>query len=314
MNTLQSSLVTFREYLKEHNRSERTVETYEYHAQKFLQFLEQHYPRIHSLEKVTREIVRDYQQYLAGYRNRYGRSLSTRTQILKLRVVRSFFTCMMEQDLVLKNPAASLSFPREEQHLVRNILSEKEVLAMLETLSGNDPLSIRNRAIVELLYGCGLRTSELCQLKIEDLDFKEQTVTIRKGKGGKPRIVPIGQYATHYLQHYLDHGRKYMLKGKRTDPEFLFPSQRGNPFNKTTINKSVMRSTARRMGMKKYISCYSFRHSVASHLLANHVDITYIAKLLGHASLRTTQRYAHVEISDLKKMHSRYHPRERLID
>ena len=217
---------------------------------------------------------------------------------------------MTNTDLILKNPAASLSLPREEPRLVRNVLSEDEVMALLGVLNGNDPLSIRNRAIVELLYGCGLRTSELCQLKVEDLDFKEQTVTIRKGKGGKPRVVPIGQYAAHYLQRYLDRSRKHMLKGRSTDPGFLFLSERGNPFNKTTINKSVMRSAARRMGTQKRLSCYSFRHSVATHLLANQVDITYIARLLGHASLRTTQRYVHVEIGDLKKMHSRYHPRE----
>ena len=137
-------------------------------------------------------------------------------------------------------------------------------------------------------------------------------MTILKGKGGKPRVVPIGQYATYYLQRYLDKGRKYMLKGKREDPGFLFLSQRGHPFNKTTINKCVMRSVARKLGTKKYLSCYTMRHSVATHLLANHVDITYIARLLGHSSLRTTQRYVHVEIGDLKKMHSQYHPRERI--
>ena len=311
MIAMQSCLVYFREYLQEHDRAERTVETYAYHAQKFLQFLERHYPRIHAVENITREVVRDYQRYLMDYRNRDGRALSTRTQVLKLRVVRAFFAHMMDRDLILKNPAASLPLPREEQRLVRNVLSENEVMALLEALNGSDPLSIRNRAIVELLYGCGLRTSELCQLKVEDLDFKEQTVTIRKGKGGKPRVVPIGQYAAHYLQRYLDHSRKRMLKGKRTDPGFLFLSQRGNPFNKTTINKSVMRSAARKTGTKKHLSFYSFRHSVATHLLANQVDITYIARLLGHASLRTTQRYVHVEIDDLKKMHSRYHPRER---
>jgi len=308
---LQSCLERFREYLQEHNRAERTVETYAYHVQKFLQFLERHYPRIQAIEKVSRDVVRDYQRYLADYRNRDGRPLSSRTQILKLRVVRAFFGYMMDLDLILKNPAASLSLPREEQRLVRNVLSEDEVKALLGALNGNDPLSIRNRAIVELLYGCGLRTSELCQLKLEDLDFKEQTVTIRKGKGGKSRVVPIGQYAVHYLERYLDHSRKRMLKGKRTDPGYLFLSQRGNPFNKTTINKSVMRSVGRKMGSNKYLSCYTMRHSVATHLLANNVDITYIARLLGHASLRTTQRYAHVEIGDLKKMHSRYHPREK---
>jgi site-specific recombinase XerD len=196
--------------------------------------------------------------------------------------------------------------------LTRNVLSEKEVLCVLDTLRGNDPGFIRNRAIVELFYGCGLRTTELCQLKVQDVDFQEQTITIQKGKGGKLRVVPIGQYAAHYLQRYLDKGRKYMLKGKREDPGFLFLSQRGHPFNKTTINKCVMRQVARGLSTKKYLSCYTMRHSVATHLLANHVDITYIARLLGHASLRTTQRYAHVEIGDLKKMHSLYHPRERI--
>ncbi len=102
-----------------------------------------------------------------------------------------------------------------------------------------------------------------------------------------------------------------MLKGRRTDPGYLFLSQRGNPFNKTTINSSVMRSVAKHLGDGKYFSAYSWRHAVATHLLAHRVDVTYIAKLLGHSSLRTTQRYAHVEIGDLKKMHSHYHPRER---
>jgi site-specific recombinase XerD len=101
------------------------------------------------------------------------------------------------------------------------------------------------------------------------------------------------RYAAFYLQRYLDKGRKYMLKGKREDTGFLFLSRRGHPFNNTTINKCVMRP-------------------VATHLLANHVGITYIARLLGPASLRTTQRYVHVEIGDLKKMHSQYHPRERI--
>jgi site-specific recombinase XerD len=288
------------------------VETYAYHACKFVQFLERHYPRIQSPEKISREVVQDYQQYLAGYRDRTGRPLSSRTQILKLRILRSFFSYLVSQDLILKNPASSVSLPREEQRLTRNILSEKEVMGVLEALRGNDPVSIRNRAIVELFYGCGLRTTELCQLKLQDVDFQEQTVTILKGKGGKPRVVPIGQYATLYLQRYLDKGRKYMLKGKREDPGFLFLSQRGQPFNKTTINKCVMRSVSRKLGTKKYISCYTMRHSVATHLLANHVDITYIARLLGHASLRTTQRYAHVEIGDLKKMHSQFHPREQI--
>jgi len=155
-----------------------------------------------------------------------------------------------------------------------------------------------------------MRTSELCNLKVHDVDLKEQTVIIVKGKGNKSRLLPIGQYASFYIQQYLEKARKYMLKGKRDDPGYLFLSQRGNPFNKSTINKTVMKTVCRNTNLEKSISCYSLRHSIATHLLRNKVDIMYIASLLGHASLKTTQKYLHVEISDLKKMHSLYHPRE----
>ena len=304
-------LGAFKEHLEERNLSERTVETYCYNTDRFLAFLERYYPRISSLEKVTKEMVHDYQRYLQSTRNRKGESLANKTQILRLIVVRKFFSFLVNQDLILKNPASSLTLPKEEQRLIRNIPTEKEVMDLLENLKPTDPVSIRNRAVVELFYGCGIRTTELCRLKLQDVDLKEQTVTIVKGKGNKSRIVPIGQYAGYYIQLYLDKARKYMLKGRRNDPGYLFLSQRGNPFNNTTINKSVMRSVAKKLEEKKYLSCYSFRRAVATHLLAGNVDITYIAKLLGHSSLKTTQRYLKVEIGDLKKMHSLYHPRER---
>ncbi len=301
----------FKEHLEERNLAERTVETYCYNTNRFFNFLEKYYPRIKSLAKVTKQIALDYQKYLASYKNRKGEPLSSKTRILRLVIVRKFFSVLVKLDLILKNPASSITLPKEEQRLTRNILTEKEMLGLLENMKLTDPVSIRNRAIIELFYGCGIRTTELCLLKVQDVDLKEQTATIVKGKGNKFRIVPIGQYATHYIHLYLEKARKYMLKGKRNDPGCLFLSQRGNPFNNTTINKSVMRSVAKKLDNKKYLSCYSMRHSVATHLLANNVDITYIAKLLGHSSLKTTQRYLRVEIGDLKKMHSLYHPRER---
>jgi len=301
----------FKEHLEERNLAERTVETYCYNTKRFFHFLEKYYPRIKSLEKVTKDIVLDYQKYLGSYKNRKGEALSSKTRILRLIIVRKFFSVLVKQDLILKNPASSITLPKEEQRLTRNILTQKEMSDLLESMKLTDPVSIRNRAIIELFYGCGIRTTELCQLKVQDVDLKEQTATILKGKGNKFRIVPIGQYAAHYIQLYLERARKYMLKGRRNDPGYLFLSQRGNPFNNTTINKLVMRSVAKKLDNKKYLSCYSMRHSVATHLLANNLDITYIAKLLGHSSLKTTQRYLRVEIGDLKKMHSLYHPRER---
>lgn len=165
---------------------------------------------------------------------------------------------------------------------------------------------------MELFYACGLRTSELCDLKIGEVDLKEQTVTIVRGKGGRSRIAPIGQYAAHYVELYLSRARKYMLAGRRDDPGNLFLSGRGNPFDRSSINKTVMRSVGRTLADSKRVSAYTFRHSVATHLLANGLDVVHIAELLGHRSLRTTQRYLTIEIADLKRLHARLHPREAL--
>jgi len=304
-------LSVFKEHLEERNFSERTVETYLYNTRRFLDFLTRYYPRIRSMEKVTKEIVHDYQRYLQSYRNRKNEPLSNSTQILKLISVRKFFHLLVEQDLILKSPAASITLPKEEQTLARDVPTENEVMNILENLKPVEPVSIRNRAIVETFYSCGIRTTELCRLKVQDVDLKEQILTVVKGKGNKSRIVPIGQYACYYIQLYLEKSRKYMLKGRRADPGYLFLTKRGNPFNNTTINRSVMKGVSRMLDKKKHLSCYSFRHATASHLLAGNVDIAYIARLLGHASLKTTQRYLKIEIGDLKKMHSLYHPRER---
>ena len=143
-------------------------------------------------------------------------------------------------------------------------MSEDEVSGLLEQIKPIGPEGLRNRAIVELLYACGIRTTELCQLRVADLDLKEQTATIMKGKGGKSRVVPIGQYACHYIAEYLRKGRKYFLRGRADDPGLLFLSGWGNPFNASTINRSVMWKIAAEVGLKKDLTCYTFRHSVAT--------------------------------------------------
>ena len=301
----------FADYLASCRFSERTVETYTLYARRFADFLETYYPRIGSFEKVTKDLILDYQNYLSTCQNRRGERLSSKTQGLMLRALKKFFSFLMKHDLILKDPTTVISMPREEQRLTRNVLTEKETFELLESIPMNTPVGMRNRAIAELFYACGIRTSELCNLKIQDVDFKQQTVTIVKGKGGKSRMVPIGQYASHYIGLYLEKARRYMLRSRREDPKYLFLSQRGNPFNKSTINRTVMKSIRRNLDLKKHISCYCFRHSTATQLLRNKVDIMYIAQLLGHASLRTTQKYLKIDISDLKKMHSLCHPRER---
>ena len=132
-----------------------------------------------------------------------------------------------------------------------------------------------------------------------------------RGKGNKSRLLPITQYATEYIKLYLEKARKHMLKGKTKDEGHLFLSSRGRPFDRSTLNKCVISQVTKGLGLKKRISCYSFRHGIASHLIQNNVDIKYVQQLLGHESLKTTAKYCHLNIKDLKKMHSLYHPREK---
>ena len=307
-------LIEFTEYLTSVGMSERTIETYSSYAERFVSFLKTYYPRISSFDKITKEIILDYQNYLSNYKASNGKRLANKTQRLILRALRKLFSFLIKRDLILKDPTTVITMPKEGQTLTRNILSEKEVSDLLESIKMNGPVGFRNKAIAELFYACGIRTSELCNLKAHDVDLNEQTVTIVKGKGGRSRQLPIGQYASFYIELYLEKGRKYMLKGKRKDEGFLFLSQRGNPFNKSTINRTVMKSICRNLNLKKHISCYCFRHSVATQLLQNKVDITYIAKLLGHASLNTTQKYLKIDITDLKKVHGLFHPRESNVE
>lgn len=306
----QKHLLAFQEQLQNKAASPRTVETYSEQVGQFLAFVEAHYPRLHSIQGVNHDVLADYLAFLRVRSGKTGRPLANRTIVVKIKAVRAFFSFLVRDGTVLRDPTSNMARPREQATLSRDVLSQDEVRELIQGTRPIDPLSMRNRAIVELFYACGLRTSELCDLKIGDVDFREQTLTIVYGKGGRSRIVPIGQYATHYIQLYLAQARKHMLAGRRQDPGNLFLSGRGNPFDRSSINKTVMRSVGRALGGDKRISAYTFRRSIASHLLANGLDVVHIAKLLGHRSLRTTQRYLSVEIGDLKRLHARLHPRE----
>ena len=306
----QTHLTAFQEQLRNRSASPRTVETYAEQLGQFLTFVETHYPRLRSIQGITRDVLADYLAFLQARRGRSGRPLANRTLVLKMKSVRVFFSFLAREGTVLRDPSSGVYPPREHVILSRSILSQDEVRELIQRTRPIDPLSMRNRAIVELFYGCGMRTSELCNLKVGDVDLKEQTVTIFRGKGGRSRVVPIGQYAAHYVELYLTRARKHMLAGQREDPGNLFLSGRGNPFDRSSINKTVIRSVSKNLSSGKRISAYAFRHGLASHLLANGLDVVHIAKLLGHRSLQTTQRYLSVEIGDLKRLHARLHPRE----
>jgi len=308
--SFEKHLDSFVENLRDRTASPRTIEAYLRHAKEFIGFLSQYYPRIKNPSEVTRETVDDYQHYVRQLTTAGDRPLANATVRLKLTAVKRFFSFLVDRDLVLKDPTSIIVPPKQDQRLVRSVLTEQEVLDLLKAVEPRDPASMRDRAILELFYACGMRTSELCNLMIADVDLKQQTATIINGKGGKSRIVPIGQYATHFIQLYIDKARRRLLMGRREDPGNLFLSSHGIAFTRESINRSVMGRVNRILDGKKRVTCYSFRHSVATHMIANGVDIAYVAQLLGHSTLETTRRYLRIEIGDLKQMHALYHPRE----
>ena len=299
------------EHLENRGYSPRTIEAHAEHLRAFVRFIQWFYPRVTTFENLTKDIAEDYQRYIADLRNDRGQVISNATKNKKLGPIRTLFTWLVEQDRIISNPTKTLVYMKEDQRLIRNVLTEDEMKTVLSSLQTRTPVGARNRAIFELLYACGIRTSELCNLKVEEVDLKEQTVLVVKGKGGKSRLMPIGQYATHYIEYYLQTARKYMLRSVRQDPGNLFLSSRGRPFNRSTLNSTVMKTIRESANIEKHYSSYSIRHTTATQLLKNDVDIAFIAQLLGHSSLRTTQRYLKIEIGDLKRMHSLYHPRER---
>ena len=310
--TIDAHIQPFKASLESKSFSPRTVEAYVRHAKGFDRFLESYYPRIERVNEVTTEIVDDYQRFIRESHLSDGRPPSNTTVRLKLTALKKLFGFLLEQDAVLRDPTRVIIAPKEEQRLTRTLLTEDEVLALLARIEPRDATSTRDRAILELFYACGIRTSELCDLKVSDVDLASQTVTVVHGKGGKSRILPIGQYASHYVGLYAEKARHRLLRGRKIDPGALFLTAIGTPFSRKTINRAVMGRVNKLLGGEKQITCYAFRHMAATHLIANGVDIAYVAQLLGHESLETTKRYLRIEISDLKRMHSMYHPRERV--
>ncbi len=172
-----------------------TIDSYSREIRQFILFLMEYYPRITGPTEIKREIIADYQDYLGERRTRADRPLSNRTICVKLTALKAFFRFLCDEDYIVSNPMRNIALPKEEKRLPKAVLTEKEVMLILESCDTRTSLGLRNRAVFELLYSCGMRTSELCNLKIRDLSLKDQTVLIEKGKGNVSRVVPIGQYA-----------------------------------------------------------------------------------------------------------------------
>ncbi len=242
-----------------------------------------------------------FTDYLA-WRKRSG--LSAASIKLEAVALRIFFRFLLVRNILTSNPGENLSIPRVERYLPET-LNVSAMTRLLESVSSADPLGLRDRAMLELLYASGLRVSELCSVRLESLDLEEGLIRVT-GKGNKTRLVPVGLPAKEAISRYLQLERPKLVS-RRSGAE-IFLSARGRKLTPQRVWQLIKRYAAR-AGLEANVYPHLFRHSFATHLLAGGADLRIIQELLGHADISTTQVYTHVDSSRLKAVHQKFHPR-----
>ncbi len=282
-------------YLKiERGLADNTISAYGRDLAVFLDFLEN---RSLSLETVQTE---DVEEYLRKLRE----AVSARSTARALSSIRMFFRFLIAERLREVNPARLIDSPKLDRRLP-GVLSAAEVEKLLSSPSGDRPASLRDRAMLELLYATGLRVSELVGLRMRSINLEAGFVRTM-GKGAKERVIPIGQKAVEAVREYLEGGRSAFVK-RGTGSE-LFLNCRGKSISRQGFWK-IIKGHALRAGITKNLSPHSIRHSFASHLLEGGADLRSVQFMLGHADIATTQIYTHVTHSRLKEVHEKFHPR-----
>ncbi len=249
-------------------------------------------------QEITREHI------LAFFNHLKGQGLGVRSRARFLAALRGFYAFALEENWLDCNPLTGIETPKLLQSLP-HVLNLKEVEDLLQVCTGNDALSLRDRAMLEVLYACGLRVSELISLQLEDYHPASAYIRII-GKGDKQRIVPVGEEAMEVLQHYLEHGRPLLLRARQSNYVFLNRSAQG--LTRQGFWKIIKRRAAE-AGISKNVTPHTLRHAFATHLLENGADLRVVQVLLGHADISTTQIYTHVTRAHLKQVHERFHPR-----
>ena len=283
--------------LLEKGESENTCVAYRGDLERFVAFLKRRGKD--DSASATRDDIVDF---LADERLQ-GMSGATRAR--RSAAIRMFFRYLKERHRLRANPSDLMDMPRKALSLPR-VLTEDEVSRMIDEVKGDDPRSLRDRALLETLYGCGLRVSEACAMKIEDIIADGELLRVF-GKGSKERVVPIGGGAGRALSAYIASGRGALTKGDLSETH-VFVTRLGRPFTRQGVFK-VVRERAAAVGIAAdRISPHVLRHSYASHMLARGADVRVIQELLGHSDIGTTQIYTHVDSARFAEIHRR-HPR-----
>ncbi len=279
--------------ISELNLSDATVQIYSREISVFISYLES----LHvAPESISTSHIEDY----IANRTKEG-NLTSRTVSRIMSSLRSFFKFLQLEDVRRDNPVAVLDMPKGS-HVLPKVFSNEEVDSFFDSISIGKPAGIRDRALFEVIYSCGLRISEVSDLKCSDI-YPEEGVVRVFGKGSKERIVPLGEVSLYWIKKYMEEGRKNLLKEKQS--EYLFINCFGHKIGRKGIWKKF-KEISRNAEIEGKV--HTLRHSFATHMLRNGADLRSVQEMLGHADISTTQIYTHLNRSDLRQIYNRNHP------
>ena len=298
----------YREYIEiVRGWSQRTVEIYTGELRNFFAYLERQ--GVTQLGRLNRSHLEGYRLEIFQQRHR-DKPLAKSTQQVRLIGVKQFARFLYRENYLLLDLAEGFELPRGNDSLPRPVISEREAVALVQTPDVNTPIGMRDRAILEIFYGTGIRNSELRLLVLDQVDREHGHLRIDHGKGSKGRMVPLGEEAHAWLEHYLDQARVHFVK--RADQNLVFLGlQTGERMPRGWLSLMVRRYAVQ-AGIEKKVTPHVLRHTCATHMLRHGANVRHLQTLLGHASTDTTQRYTRVELSDLAAVVRRCHPREQV--
>jgi len=292
-------MLDFLAYLEfERGLSRNTLEAYRSDLLQYGRFLDER--KLSALDASSADVS----DFLTGLGGAPGKAASPATIHRKAACLRSFYRHLRREGVIDGDPTATLSAPRRGRKLPQ-VLTRGEVDGLLATPKGTEPTALRDRALLELMYACGLRASEAISLQVVDVDLEDQILRAR-GKGSKERVVPIGQSAVRATRHYLERARPALVKAGGVPN--LFVNFRGGALTRQGLYK-IVRRHAQAAGLAGRMSPHTLRHTFATHLLAGGCDLRSVQEMLGHADVSTTQLYTHLSSDRLKDVYFRAHPR-----
>ncbi|MGB0869155.1 MAG: tyrosine recombinase [Flavobacteriales bacterium] len=288
----------FEYYLKvERALSENSIKSYMYDLSKLQDFIEENNEGS-SISELNTVLLKDFIY-------QYAQVLSPRSLARLISSLKAFYDYLVFNDDIETSPMVSIDSPKFLKKMP-SFLELEEIDAIVDAVEQNDPHYFRNKAILETLYSCGLRVSELCDIQLNRVFFNEDFIQIL-GKGNKERLVPLGHDLKNYLQLYLSNERSY-ISSKKACMSNLFLNNRGNRLSRVMVF-NVVKKHAKLAGLSSDISPHSFRHSFASHMIENGADLRLVQDLLGHESILTTEMYTHLSQSFIKEEVLSKHPR-----